>query len=312
MIYFLLTDGCERYNTFSPYYNFVKDKEQLELTGVCKVFSIPEGGYEEMQKIVGDEKPTAIVCDPISYVYFKSFPGVKLLITNDMHRFTEADRDLFEQAIEWATAVLNPYYLSYTRITEYFYPANLGTKEIFFPHHISCKPPEAPARFEDRIDMLYVGGNKDSRVYPMRHFAAKLKNAYRPNGRLDREAFMEHMGCYKYAFTCGAWSHYTVAKYFEIMKAGAVLIAEDPPTRLERALLGLTSGHNCYLIKEKEELLELPELTGDIARRGFNLVMKRHTTLNRVRQIAILVNHLYHGQKMLAGNSYLEEQLELG
>ena len=313
MIYYLVADGCERYNTFSPYYNFVKDKEVLEATGRCKVFSIPEDGYEKMRELVGDNKPLAIVCDPVSYAHFKGFPGIKLLVTNDTHRFTAADRDAFEEAIDWATLVLSSYCLSPTLIQEYYYPRNLEAKEVFFPHHVSCEPFNTQQSFDNRSDQMFVGGSLDERVYPMRSFAAKLRNAHRPELRLDRETFMTVMGQFKYAFTCGAWAHYTVAKYFEIMKVGAILIAETPAYDLERSLLGLSSGYNCHLIKYAVELLELPPLSPEIALHGNDLVMRRHTTLNRTRQVELLVEDLYHSRVVgdQTMSSYLKAQLEV-
>lgn len=124
---------------------------------------------------------------------------------------------------------------------------------------------------------------------------------------------MQELGKYKYGFSCIAWSGYTVAKYFEVPKAGALLVAEELPSIKERDLLGFISGVNCHLVANNKQLLKSLPTSPEIAQRGHELVMKRHTTLNRIRQAEILVEMLQKGMslKECKTGAYIAEQLEV-
>ena len=300
MIYFILNSSWIRYQTGSPCYNFIHDKDVLEADGSCEIFVISDAkDYLEVQKKIEENKPKAIVCEETTYKNFTSFTGIRLLLLNDIHCFCSENEGIYagvhslQAALDWSTASLTGYMFSLKKPQQYFYPKD-PSKYVYFPHHVSCLP--IPINdFDSRAEELLVVGALSDLVYPMRTYASTLPFAHRPASPTSREEFIPTISKYKRAFTCNSWLGYTVAKYFEIPKAGTVLIGTDMDTEYERELLGFKNGDNCVLVKSNEDLLHLPEATKGMAERGYELIMARHTTKNRLFQLKTLVDMFENG-----------------
>ena len=104
--------------------------------------------------------------------------------------------------------------------------------------------------------------------------------------------FARRMNLYRAAFTDSSKHHYALAKYFEIPAAGALLLADRAISEPMKSL-GFIEGIN-YIGVDDQDLEEqvayvLDERNRDeldeIRKCGQELVMQKHTTSDRARQI---------------------------
>lgn len=110
--------------------------------------------------------------------------------------------------------------------------------------------------------------------------------------------YFDHLSQYKVSFTCKSVLNYTVAKYFEIMACGCILIAEKI-NEVEQAVLGLRHGENCFLF-DLDEIDKIPALYNDIlnnyskyeiiAKKGQELIQKKHAPEHRVQYLFNIIN----------------------
>ncbi|HKQ53712.1 MAG TPA: glycosyltransferase [Pyrinomonadaceae bacterium] len=190
---------------------------------------------------------------------------------------------------------------------EKFYPGLAGVKRVVWvPHSAS---PDFVVPYNPRPSNSVLLSGAVSPHYPLRQQLKRLHEegghgvAYHPHPGYhcgyDYERasdvgrrYAERINAHRAAFTDSLSFNYVVAKYFEIPATGALLLADDAVRGpLER--LGFVAGRH-YLPASQENLEERVRYVLDernhaevdeIRRRAQQLVLERHQTSDRARQI---------------------------
>lgn len=148
------------------------------------------------------------------------------------------------------------------------------------------------------------------------------KLGFRPFGRINlldiyRNLFTNQLRKSKYAYTCGSGLNWPLRKFFEIPACGTLLLA----TPFKNANhMGFIDGENFIKcdytnIVEKIEFLEKnPELAEKIAKKGQELVWKKHSILSRVEQFKNVLYHIkydrFNGSYWKDGEFYIKTKYE--
>jgi len=117
------------------------------------------------------------------------------------------------------------------------------------------------------------------------------------------EGFVDWISHYRIGITCNSVLGYTVAKYFEIPLAGALLFAADIENSFEKMMYGFT-GENSVLISRKHwdhakyslgSMLGTDNCAQIIAQEGQRLILHRHTAVQRLNLISSIVKDYLAG-----------------
>lgn len=166
------------------------------------------------------------------------------------------------------------------------------------------KPITTPLK--DRINCGIVAGCSKPTTYPMRQSIIEEINPlcilkhpgyqFGNKNLIKDQPYINLLGNYVCALTTCATVKYVLNKYIEIPLAGCVLIAEDLP---ELRHMGFKHRENCLLFSTIEEckqlyqeVLDNPEKFQDIATAGQQLVLKRHSSIQRFKEFEVILDNI--------------------
>lgn len=238
----------------------------------------------------------------------------RVFFCDDVHHFTPLRRQQRARAYEWADLILATYP---DKLAEWF-PEISTDKVKWVPH--SAASYFYPASSEERSsDQILLSGSR-TWPYPFRQFCAeKLAPEVcavvghpgypgypgnRANTMKADAVQMQHVGQERYGdvlrsypamLACGSVFGFLVAKVFEGMAVGALMICDKPSLAHRLSALGFVDGVHFIstdilnVIADSTEVHEAlrrrdPALAG-IAARASDMVLKKHTTLVRAVEI---------------------------
>lgn len=186
-----------------------------------------------------------------------------------------------------------------------WYP-ELTSKMVWFPHFIH------PEIFKDygqckTINYLMMGANYPN-IYPLRnHFIHQLKKepgfiyhhhpGYRAvksneKGIYAGNRYAMEINKAKIFLTCDSIYKYPLLKYFEVLACNTLLIASPSQELTELGFIDgttfIAADQSNVLFKARHYLI-YEEERKRIARNGFQMVMKRHTTEVRVKELLLKI-----------------------
>lgn len=193
-----------------------------------------------------------------------------------------------------------------------FYPKTIPV--YFLPHSITYTFTEN-IKFNNnpKHKILLSGrlGKQGKEIYPFRYYVYQLskKNDFieqlpvnhnysiqvDSDDLIHGEKYIKVLNQYLACFTCDASADrpYIVAKHFEIMSSGSLLLAGNPNTKYYFEKLGFQDGVH-YLsvtmddLNEKIAYIQNPnnrEIIDTIRRNGYQLVRSKHTHINRANYV---------------------------
>ena len=177
---------------------------------------------------------------------------------------------------------------------EYFeemYPQFLSKFE-FFPLFFSPHSRYTKLSFNDNpMVRCLLSGSLNKDVYPLRSLIVNKHHAdvdYKPPTYVgDNYAKLLHS--YFCCVTSASIFNYVLAKYFEIIAAGSLLLASE--TKDSRRLGLIPHRHYVPITKDNvftivEQCLKSPNDYNDIRKEGMEFVRKNHSVINRVEQLS--------------------------
>lgn len=299
MILLALSKSWRRYHSSSPFYNLMV----TPYPGI-RVMEI-ETGQDYYDARMLSPYSTALVCDENTFNEFPDYSfGPRFIITNDLHAIDRTTLTKTEKSIEWADYALSCYPFSKQKDGKFFYLHEKYRKNlIFFPHHVDPAPVKSPASRGG----ICLTGSVSENTYPLRYMASRCPFVtHLEKNRVTKRQYLELLSTFKASVTCNSTNTYTVAKYFEIMWAGCLIVAPLPESELENLLLGFSHENGLWLSQqEARDIDSFTQLMADvllrwddyqpIAQRGLELVRRRHTALSRLKYLSILVDAMVRG-----------------
>jgi len=183
---------------------------------------------------------------------------------------------------------------------EYFvemYPQFLH-KYVFMPHFFSTYERYSKFEFDNvRIMRCLFCGSINKDVYPLRHFVVTHKNE-NLDYHFPKYKGNDYPNLLNSYFCCLATSsifNYVLAKYFEIMATGSLLLANETK---DSKKVGLIPYKHYVPINKKNVFdkinmcLKEPEVYNKIRKTGMEFVRKNHSVLNRLTLFKKLINNL--------------------
>jgi hypothetical protein len=128
--------------------------------------------------------------------------------------------------------------------------------------------------------------------------ATNRSHASRIQMFLFREGYRKLLARSKRAFVSGSYLRYAVRKYFEIPAAGTAMYCEEC---LGLNGLGFIDQENCHVVSGPSELRDRMESSRDIdklaelARRGRELILRKHSVQPRAEQIGKCLDAIEEG-----------------
>lgn len=190
-----------------------------------------------------------------------------------------------------------------------FYPSSFSDKVIWFPHSARYIIPFN----NDPIHKILLAGRIHNDNYPNRtlmlkfskwydiHYEKTKLNGYRAKTQQDIDThiygkkFYQLINKYLCSFTCdlNASRPYIVAKHFEIMASGSLLLACNPNTIEHFQQLGFydmihyISCNPDNMLDKVKWILDKNNLStiNNIRKNGYELVKKNHTWIHRTNTI---------------------------
>ena len=246
-----------------------------------------------------------ILCDPhwifthnnLDYLYKSTF--YKLIFEGDLHKIKERNNIKSDEIHKKYISMTNLYVLAnYWYCYSKFYP-DVSQKSILpYPHAIH-NDYHIAFNNSPKNNILLSGSCTGS--YPARR---KVKNMAQSNQRIHilthkdkiyQKKYIEYMNQYLCCFTCcsNEYTPYLIGKFFEIPASGSLLLAYDKYIIEQLKNLGFIEGENyisCELwnIEAKIDFILNPRNRKEIDRirkNGYELVWKKHTLNNRMKDI---------------------------
>lgn len=188
--------------------------------------------------------------------------------------------------------------------SRFYDPSEIGNVPIYwFPHSARFITPFN----QNPVNKILVSGRLNKQIYPFRYFMYKMSKKYTfveylpvnvsyrikvddPSYIYGRR-YVEYLNKYLACFTCEANKDrpYILAKNFEILGSGALLVAGNPISKKHFAELGFIDGVH-YISVTMENVLEKiryildpnnREEIDQIRWNGYELVKLRHTYIHR-------------------------------
>ncbi len=283
-------------------YKYIEPNILIQNKKNLKQFFLNE--YGELPQYLISFSDFNTLCD----IYLEIFDYCKLVvILCDIHH-GKSIKNYRKPVIEKATYVLN----NYGYLFEKYFPKHKGN--IFFPHSIAYK-----INFNHNpIQKILVSGHSNKEIYPNRHIMiekSKQNNniyyhspdysGYRISDSDSNKTFGKKyynlLNKYLCCFTDDANDNrpYIVAKFFEIMGTGSLLLACNKNTKNEFSNLGFIDGVH-YIscdtdnIDDKIKFILNSENKDEINKiryNGYLLVNQKHDYIYRAHEINKLLNN---------------------
>ncbi|XWV26181.1 hypothetical protein QJ857_gp0897 [Tupanvirus soda lake] len=248
------------------------------------------------------------------------------VIVDDLHHGGDIKKNRI-LSLTKVSRILSTYGYSFSK----YYSTNVPV--YFFPHSVAfdIKFNETP------INKILVSGRLNPSIYPFRNHVVKLskKNKflqYLPvncNYEIYKDSpdllygqkYVEKLSDYLACFTCDASIDrpYIVAKHFEILSSGSLLLAGNPNTKNYFEKLGFIDGMH-YIsvtidnINEKIAYITNPinrETINKIRKNGYDLVREKHTFRNRANYLKDILenstNVIRQNDGMCGGAYFMEK-----
>jgi hypothetical protein len=227
----------------------------------------------------------------------------KLFFADDLHWWNEQMRQMKVVAFALSDTILSTYAYSWTN----FYPELSYQKVVWVPHAAS---PDFMLPYNDSAENSIFLSGAMNEAYPLRQRMKQLHSE--GSYSIGYHAHSGYRCDYDYEVDADvgrgyAWKiqrhrvgfadspfpfKYVVGKYFEIPATGALLLADDSVSSPLQELGFVANYH--YLPTSQENLEEQIQYVLDernheeldlIRRRGQALVLEKHTTTDRARQV---------------------------
>lgn len=236
----------------------------------------------------------------------------KIFFCDDVHYFTRHRQEQRIRAFTWADIIFATYP---DRIRDW-YPSINNEKIVWMPHSAAgiFYPGNAY-----RLDKILLSGSR-SWPYPFRQFCNDKIPSYicdkinhpgcpgYPGDKLNKSESdsekMKEVGRLEYGnvlrkypamIVCGSIFHYLVAKVFEGMASGCLVVCESTSLRDDLSKLGFIDGEHYIgtsyfsILSDVEKLkinfYENNLVYQEICNKALRMVMKSHTTIRRAEQI---------------------------
>ncbi|XWV24935.1 hypothetical protein QJ856_gp0846 [Tupanvirus deep ocean] len=283
---------------------------------------------EIFMKLFGKLPDNIIFFEHLTEMHSIKIPSeIKInVIVDDLHHGGEIKKNRIASLTK-VSRILSTYGYSFAK----YYCTNLPV--YFFPHSsaFDIKFNETP------INKILVSGRLNKNIYPFRDFMFKLskKNKcleYLPvncNYEIYQDSYdllygqkyVEKLSEYLVCFTCDASADrpYIVAKHFEILSSGSLLLAGNPHTKNYFEKLGFYDGVH-YMsttidnINEKISYIMDPinrETINKIRKNGYELVREKHTFKNRANYLKNILesndNIICQNDGIFGGTYFMEK-----
>ncbi|MBA42682.1 MAG: hypothetical protein CMF62_01560 [Magnetococcales bacterium] len=264
-----------------------------------------------------------IILDGSSTIYKMKLPKESKvsIIIDDIHHMGSIKK-YRKKSLKFVTNIFSTY--------GYFFRNQYDTtaKVFFFPHSIrfDCEFNNKPIR------KILISGRLNENIYPNRQkmYNISLKNrrllylkpnvGYREkvtnltNDKIHGQKFINYMNRFLCCFTCDA-SHnrpYIVAKHFEILSSGSLLLSCNENTKKYFDLLGFEDNiHYISCTKDTIEekinfILSLKNLQkiNEIRKNGYTFARKHHYYKNRAKYINDIINNKNNDKIIQVSNEY--------
>lgn len=298
----IVSTEWDSYYASSPYY-YLRDMHN-EMIDVFSVNLASANAVSELKAQLGDGYGCVICCEG-SIIHFLNQHVPCGVIVDDLHRYSHHAYDTYDNRLR-ADFVLSTYALT---VAKGDFPLSVSTSDrrrfVYFPHYTVDRPVQT--RHSSR-SVLCIPGTTSLPAYPLR---TKLIEAFSDldpllKTRAIRGDFIDLLGNYRVGITDDVRFGYCVAKYFEIPMAGALLVAPEPHSSLEKWLLGFDADNSCllprsrmydiaYIRRTVMHLFDDLHATEARAIRGQVLVRSRHTVQARARYLCLIASLLQKG-----------------
>ncbi|MCM3765775.1 glycosyltransferase [Neobacillus niacini] len=219
------------------------------------------------------------------------------IYVEDLHNITDLREGVKKDNIKHIFACYRNAFLDY-------YP-DLADKMKWLPHHVNINIFK-DYRLKKDIKMLMMGAVHDG-LYPLRHkilqtYSSNSDFVYHPHpGYRDindneevlvKEKYAKELNRAQLFFTDGTFFRYPVLKYLEVLACNTLLLAPDLPELYD---LGFRSEKNYVAINEinfvekAEFYLKNSKERERIAKNGYKLIQKRHTTNIRAKELRDMI-----------------------
>ena len=314
MLHLIVINCYDGIRTTKPHY--FKMFDYLETLENFKTITFPEIGNknENEMKNIFVEKFGKI---PDNIIFVEHLTGLALLNIPKEIKINILIDDLHHQGtvkiqkvrgLAKVSRILSTYGYTFNK----YYPH--GVPVYWFPHSGTFDL----GFNENPINKILISGRLNKDIYPFRQhiinlakkntFLQQLKVNCRYEIKSDSEnliygkKYVEILNKYLACFTCDASSDrpYIVAKHFEILLSGSLLLAGNPNTKIYFEKLGFIDGTH-YIsatignIAEKIKFIENPDnkfTINKIRKNGYELAKQKHTYFQRANYlINILENN---------------------
>ena len=297
------SEGWFRYYASSPNYNLLvtphPDFEQIIIR-------------EPNDYVIAREKAQAagcIVVDEICQPHFIDLQNVAIFgIGDDLHSWDQKRFDLTYNFSKRCNLVFSDYMLTQPHpMTFGAQPRSERGNYVFCPNHAQGTTAPKWREWGERKGAV-VPGTINPRIYPFRTQCSEIPGVEKQlissiPGASEQwryhEGFVDWISHYKIGITCNAVLGYTVAKYFEIPLAGALLFAADIENSFEKMMYGFDSSNSILLPRSQWfnadnhltswQQLGSEDRTQGIAQAGQRLIMHRHTAVQRLNLISSVI-----------------------
>lgn len=314
MLHLIVINCYNGIRTTKPHY--FKMFDYLETLPNFKTITFPEinGKNEDDMRNIFMEKFGKIPDNIIFVEHLSGMAWIKIpkeikinILIDDLHHQGTIKQNKV-LSLPKASRILSTYGYAFNK----YYPH--GVPVYWFPHSGTFD-----IGFNDNpINKILISGRLNKDIYPFRHYVVNLakKNNFlqhlKVNCRYEiktdsenliyGERYVAVLNRYLACFTCDASASrpYIVAKHFEILLSGSLLLAGNPNTKFYFEKLDFIDGEH-YIsattgnIMEKINFIENPnnrEIIDKIRKNGYELAKQKHTYLQRAMYlINILENN---------------------
>ncbi|MHA2181429.1 MAG: glycosyltransferase, partial [Promethearchaeota archaeon] len=234
-------------------------------------------------------------CCKGAIAYKKKYKDIKIIAQwDDIHYFEDKVRNNRHNLFDNADVLLLTYHDSFLKRKEY---SNFYHKSIKLPFHVGDNFNQIDTDWNSRKDKILLSGAL-SRSYPLRSSINRGCSSYvhslsHPGYGVDkshntvREEYHAFLSSFKSAIatTGGGVLNYTVMKYYEIMAAGCLCLAEDT---IDLRNLGFVPNEHYIPISMSNFKSKIKYINSnfnkykEIADNGRRFVLENHTFKNRV------------------------------